>query len=378
MPNGSSVTQGIIDAEGNAITTALITVPSGYTGDLDSNGNLTVTGPVANAVPVTVDPAGAAPAFTLNVQVWPLPEDVAVGDLADYTLTAGDGTIKSATSEAKTYTVGFQTTGTASGTRGITLERSASGRPVGITYREAGTNLWDMGVDATTHQLVLAYSYERTADLIRLDEQAHIYISDTAGPPSTTTRLQLQSTAADAAGTVVMLKSSIASGSPMDSASGYHYIAEGPSGVVTHITRLGYAAFGFAYGGTVTNGGLEAINAVSVRATDITPTLRLARRGTTVADWNISVESSGAGQFVIQDNASGRRPIILRTTAPDALIYGDTNGLSLGVSGGKIGFLGATTVTRRAATADATDLASVITLANALKADLVAYGLKTA
>jgi hypothetical protein len=41
-----------------------------------------------------------------------------------------------------------------------------------------------------------------------------------------------------------------------------------------------------------------------------------------------------------------------------------------------IGFLGASAVGRAAATADATDLATVIALANALKANLVAFGLK--
>jgi hypothetical protein len=44
----------------------------------------------------------------------------------------------------------------------------------------------------------------------------------------------------------------------------------------------------------------------------------------------------------------------------------------------QIGFLGASAQSKRAATADATDLATAIALVNAIKADLVAYGLKTA
>lgn len=43
---------------------------------------------------------------------------------------------------------------------------------------------------------------------------------------------------------------------------------------------------------------------------------------------------------------------------------------------GAVGFNGNTPIAQRAATADATDLATAITLVNALKADLVAYGLK--
>jgi hypothetical protein len=50
----------------------------------------------------------------------------------------------------------------------------------------------------------------------------------------------------------------------------------------------------------------------------------------------------------------------------------------IAVKNNQIGFLGATAISKRAATADATDLASAITTINALKADLVAYGLKTA
>lgn len=48
-----------------------------------------------------------------------------------------------------------------------------------------------------------------------------------------------------------------------------------------------------------------------------------------------------------------------------------------GTAGGAVGFFGTTPSGKRATTADATDLATVITLANALKADLVAYGLKS-
>ena len=44
---------------------------------------------------------------------------------------------------------------------------------------------------------------------------------------------------------------------------------------------------------------------------------------------------------------------------------------------GNVGFAGTAPIAKRATTADSTDLASVITLANALKADLIAYGLKS-
>lgn len=51
---------------------------------------------------------------------------------------------------------------------------------------------------------------------------------------------------------------------------------------------------------------------------------------------------------------------------------------ALGHRGTTVGFNNTAPIAKRGATADATDLATVITLANALKADLVAYGLKVA
>lgn len=45
---------------------------------------------------------------------------------------------------------------------------------------------------------------------------------------------------------------------------------------------------------------------------------------------------------------------------------------------GNVGFFNQVAIAKRGATADASDLATVITLANAIKADLIAYGLKTA
>lgn len=50
----------------------------------------------------------------------------------------------------------------------------------------------------------------------------------------------------------------------------------------------------------------------------------------------------------------------------------------IAIKNAQIGFLGASAISRRAATADATDLNSAVALVNALKADLIAYGLKTA
>jgi hypothetical protein len=72
------------------------------------------------------------------------------------------------------------------------------------------------------------------------------------------------------------------------------------------------------------------------------------------------------GYVVLDDNATSK-PLRFRSGGQIAINIGTST----------IGFLGASAIARRATTADATDLATVITLANALKADLVAYGLKS-
>lgn len=80
-------------------------------------------------------------------------------------------------------------------------------------------------------------------------------------------------------------------------------------------------------------------------------------RGTTVGDVTVfAVGPAGNGYFADQIQVDG----------------------ALKHAGSTAGFFNTTPIAKRGATADATDLASVITLANALKADVVAYGLKTA
>jgi hypothetical protein len=61
------------------------------------------------------------------------------------------------------------------------------------------------------------------------------------------------------------------------------------------------------------------------------------------------------------------------------IIVGTTTGAQIGTSAAaKIGFFGATPIVRRPNAASATDLNSAIALANALRDDLVALGLKAA
>lgn len=92
------------------------------------------------------------------------------------------------------------------------------------------------------------------------------------------------------------------------------------------------------------------------------------------ADTSIEFRRGGSNKWSVGNNASGG--------LLDSLDFVSTGGflpLRLGLTGAaQIGFLGTAPIAKRTATADATDLATVITLANALKADLVAYGLKVA
>lgn len=83
----------------------------------------------------------------------------------------------------------------------------------------------------------------------------------------------------------------------------------------------------------------------------------------------------GSDPFIyLRDMVNGKMHV---TYMPAA---GEGNGTTEFNSGvriiGRVGFYGNTPITKRTATPDASDLATAITLVNALKADLVAYGLK--
>jgi hypothetical protein len=73
--NGSYGPDALLDAAGNALLGAAVEVPDGYTAELDDSGNLTVTGPAADNVEVTVTPAVGVP-VTVPVTVAPLVQDV--------------------------------------------------------------------------------------------------------------------------------------------------------------------------------------------------------------------------------------------------------------------------------------------------------------
>jgi hypothetical protein len=70
-------------------------------------------------------------------------------------------------------------------------------------------------------------------------------------------------------------------------------------------------------------------------------------------------------------------PNSVATTMIDQAGTGTSDGVFLGESGGKIGFLGTTPTAQRAnaSQAAATDAATVIVLANEIRAALVAFGL---
>jgi hypothetical protein len=91
-----------------------------------------------------------------------------------------------------------------------------------------------------------------------------------------------------------------------------------------------------------------------------------------------------AARIQIDDGyTTSTKDFALRTGGVDRLTISASTGMfslaagQLQVGPTTLGFFATTPTTKRASTADATDLATVLTLANALKADLVAYGLKS-
>lgn len=64
--------EALLLTNGDAAVGATVTAPAGYTATVDAFGNLTVTGPASDAVPVTVQPVGGS-AFATSLPVHPRP-----------------------------------------------------------------------------------------------------------------------------------------------------------------------------------------------------------------------------------------------------------------------------------------------------------------
>lgn len=103
----------------------------------------------------------------------------------------------------------------------------------------------------------------------------------------------------------------------------------------------------------------------------VNPTL-LYQTAAGVAAWYHA--SYGIGNFTISDQHVRAHLTLTSGATPAAALTDISSSVKIE---GNVGFGGVTPIARRATTADAIDLASVITLANALKADLIAYGLKS-
>lgn len=87
--------------------------------------------------------------------------------------------------------------------------------------------------------------------------------------------------------------------------------------------------------------------------------------------------ATGGGTYWASRVVASGQDMLLQT-ASAAAKGSESWGTIIGMRASALGFFGTTPISKRAATADATDLATALTLVNALKADLVAYGLKTA
>lgn len=141
-----------------------------------------------------------------------------------------------------------------------------------------------------------------------------------------------------------------------------------------------FAGKGLDFGSTTTisldaagdPGGRFSVNANDIRLGKI-----VKFGGGSVSDVTLARSSASTMQLVVGSQTlfigdSGTSQVDLNAGAGMRLFAG-SGGITVRSN---VGFYGTTPIAKRGATADATDLASVVTLANALKADLIAYGLK--
>lgn len=233
---------------------------------------------------------------------------------------AVDGLIKQTSgSGGHQYTLAWQATGAAdSGTRGLTLSRDGTGFPVGLTLESVkGSPTWDtITIDATTTDLVLAYSHAASADQFRIrdggTEGPFIDIGSSVGHPGTAHRLHLISAPTD---TLIanLAYYEIASGS-----SATDYVRGQSAGIENFsISKNGFAAFGMVYTGAITNGSLEVATAASIVGASVNPELLLKRTGDLSKGFLIDV--TNAGVLRLRDNSRGQNVMFFDTNGNVAL-----------------------------------------------------------
>src|SRR5687768_1166217 len=81
LTDGQWGPEALLDSDGDPIVPTLITVPDGYTGEADAEGNLTIVGPPADAVEVEITVGGVVSTFTLTIPAA-VDELAEVADLA--------------------------------------------------------------------------------------------------------------------------------------------------------------------------------------------------------------------------------------------------------------------------------------------------------
>lgn len=231
--------EALLDSFGNsyngstAARTATVTVPAGYTSDLDSLGNLTINGPASDSISVTITPTTGTPTV-ISVPVPPTTSEIAA-DLALKAAKASNlsdlGSPTTARTNlglgtAATHAHGdYDTAGAATAAQAAAVQRA----------NHTGTQSADTLVDGTTNKAFL--TTERTK-LTGIATGATANSADAALlNRANHTGTQLMSTISDA-GTAATKNSGVANGVASLDGAGLVPTAQIPAGTGGGVTGL--------------------------------------------------------------------------------------------------------------------------------------------
>lgn len=208
------------------------------------------------------------------------------------------------------HTVDFTFTATpaaGSGANGLTLNRDAAVVPVGLLFSTANAPLWDIGLDATTSDLVLAYDHSKSADELRIRQGGFMAFGDSVGHPGAN-RLHIISTGATDTGISSLLYLQQGSGSP----AGWLIKGQGTAGTeVFSLDGQGRVGIGAPYVQDFTGEVLSVAGSIGISATDADAVYALTRKGTSTQTWILKVNSGDGNKFGIFDNATARAALYI-------------------------------------------------------------------
>jgi len=273
---------------------------------------------------------------------------------------------------------------------GLVVDKTSSGdsTAAGMVFRVRGASLWDVGMDSLEREFVSVYDYDLTdnatfsssGDVLRWAHGGIGILGPGVGSPAGSGwRLQVVSTGATDLATAGLIK--------IISRAGYlgdmHLLGHDDTlGDTWNIAKTGLAAFGTTSANVfsgdqrlIVAGGMGAYS--NAAGKDAFVALDQAY-GVNASTWLAGVDNA-SGTFYVKENATQNWPIQTQKGSINGGLLINQWGTAVSAAGKQLGFFGSAKMAAQqtGTPAAATDLASVIALANSLRSSLLAYNLVT-